>query len=80
MEDELCDLIEAPRLKWSLDQAEQPRNWNFQKRPVSVGETLTFTLLKGPLLFSSLLLVRKIYTPQIIAVSLCWSYSGFVIQ
>lgn len=51
-----------------------------KKMLVSLRETLSFTLWKGSFLFSSLLLVRKIYTLQIIAVSLCWSYSGFVIQ
>lgn len=63
-----------------LSSPEMVRFLVLEKMLVSLRETLTFTLWKGPFLFSSSLLVRKIYTLQIIAVSLCWSYSGFVIQ
>lgn len=61
MEDELCDLIEAP----SLGQAEQPRNLNFQKKSMSVGETVTFTLQKRTsLIFILTASQEDIYSPN----------------
>lgn len=67
---------------WALIRPSSPIMVQFSvlgKMLVLLRKTLN-SLWKGPFLFSSLLLVRKIYTLQIIAVSLCWSYSGFVIQ